>query len=393
MSPDDLLIEAPESIWPGLMPCDLLPILSDDAGNWLCVRIAADGFASQIVQWFHGGGDWIPWGDRLADALVFDAVVDRLPGPRRRLAQPAENPKPKFDPLNDPFVSWAFEHQTKPIRELLAEQTGAQETAELMLGEHVAEVAVRCELVQSALYQPWTTQMTPKLAKSYGLDWKEVVQWMFDHDLVPNDAWTKMKGHIDFDRHHANAQNWDLALHHARQVSEIAPELEWPWDICGYATQRTGQLEHAIELYKIGASKSTFTDQSVRLNTHWVQDSKESGTAFAKFSAAQLQALAPEWVAESEYESLLIGNDINEIRNQVSKHWIKLAKLAAQESRDHTDALQCWTRAGWDLGAESIDSYGIIIDGVVESAKSAGQIAKGTIASVHRRCLKDRYGI
>ena len=56
--PSDLIETFPEAIWPGLMPPDFLPVLGNMAGDWLCMRIEPMGEVAEIVQWYHGGGDW-----------------------------------------------------------------------------------------------------------------------------------------------------------------------------------------------------------------------------------------------------------------------------------------------------------------------------------------------
>src|SRR5690606_36855447 len=60
-SPDQL-IEPDGSIWGGFMLPDTLPIVGNDYGDWLCLRIAPDGQVSEVLHWSHGGGDWIPYG-------------------------------------------------------------------------------------------------------------------------------------------------------------------------------------------------------------------------------------------------------------------------------------------------------------------------------------------
>ncbi len=86
VDPEILLQPAPDVIWPGLMPCDLLPLISNDAGDWLCVRLDSRNNASEIVQWYHGGGDWIPWGNSICEAsfLTQFAITCPVPSDRTR---------------------------------------------------------------------------------------------------------------------------------------------------------------------------------------------------------------------------------------------------------------------------------------------------------------------
>ena len=92
-TPEQLLDPPPGAIWAGFMLPDTLPIIGNDYGDWLCLRIAADGTVSELVQWSHGGGDWIPYGNSLAEGLLYDAAV-RVMYPHRATfaeAEPAES--------------------------------------------------------------------------------------------------------------------------------------------------------------------------------------------------------------------------------------------------------------------------------------------------------------
>ena len=85
------------------MPCDFLPVLGNDRGDWLCVRFGNDNSANEIIHWYHGGGDWIPWGQTLAEAIVFDSVRAKLPGNRRDHAISAESTLDDEDGLTTEF--------------------------------------------------------------------------------------------------------------------------------------------------------------------------------------------------------------------------------------------------------------------------------------------------
>jgi hypothetical protein len=65
-TPGQLLESAPTVIWPGFMPANFLPLIGNTTGDWLCVKVDESGFASRIFHWYHGGGDWLPWGESLS---------------------------------------------------------------------------------------------------------------------------------------------------------------------------------------------------------------------------------------------------------------------------------------------------------------------------------------
>ncbi|MEO1526485.1 MAG: SMI1/KNR4 family protein [Planctomycetota bacterium] len=104
VSPEELLVDAPSAIWPALMPCDLLPLVGNSMGDWLCLRMATDGSASEVVYWYHGGGDWITWGNGLAQALLFAHVRKRLPQGDRGYGPIATESN---ELLATKFASWA----------------------------------------------------------------------------------------------------------------------------------------------------------------------------------------------------------------------------------------------------------------------------------------------
>ena len=389
--PEVLLSDAPEVIWPGLMPANLLPILGDSMGNWLGVRIDSENQANQIVHWYHGGGDWIPWGNRLSEAIVFETLVDQLPGPRRAAALPAENFQRQSPPKHDAIVRWAFAKYPREIADLMDRRIEPAAVADRLLSHSIAEVAVRFELIQAALFQDWSRHVFEPLAESLELDWNDVVKWMFDADQMPESAWLKIQGmlndlNLDPD---PRSQDWKTAARHARVSQSLAPELSWPWDLIGYHNERLGNRKEAIAAYWQGAMQSTFTDQSVRLHMHFTQ------SVSAKFSIARLNEIDPAIVAGNDYLRLLLKNgesdDLPPLR-QVYEHWMRIADDC--ESHGNLDAaFDSLMRAGWDLGAEQIADYGKILERIEAVAAAAGQTGRSRLAAAHRRCLDKRYGI
>ena len=378
-----LLEEAPEVIWPGLMPCDFLPVVGNSAGDWLCVRVDRAGHASEVVQWYHGGGDWLPWGRSLSEAIVFDALVQLLPSPGRRHAIPAEQLPAAQREIRDPLLDWALGHLPSPVGRLLQEASDGDKIADTLLEHQIAEVAVRCELVQSALKETLSATLDPATAQQLGVDWSEVVQWMFDTGRMPVE--TRQRLERDYGLTISKPQNWQAARQHSQRVVELKPELAWAWDVLGYAAQRQDDSQSAIEAYQRAAECSVFTDQSVRLRTHWT-----AGQA-AKFSASQLAECFPEVVQQSSYLQLLCLPDGQGRRAQLTRFWLERADQMAEQGR-WAEAHRQYVAAGWDLGAEPLEIYGRVLDRVVLAANHAGQSARAEVARTHRACLSQRYG-
>ncbi len=338
IAPTALLDQAPDAIRPGMMGCDCLPIVSNNAGDWLCVRIGSDNVAAEVIHWYHGGGDWIPWGNQLAEAIAFDAIADRFPSHARRHAIPAESPRSirsAESKNNDPFTRWALDHLSKSVVSAIQEPTGDDQIARVFLENKVAEVATRCELSISALLR--------------------------------------------------SSADWTQAAVHAAPVTEIAPELAWAWETVGYAAEHQGDLAAAKAAYLRAATCSAFTDQSIRLATH------SAANQAAKFAVARLQRLEPAVVQSSAYLSLLSVSDERQRRAAASAFWLADGDQHQQRG-DASAAHASFVSAGWDIGAAPIESYGAILERITEAAAESNQIARAEVAATHRRCLRVRFG-
>lgn len=384
VEPSALLADAPESIWPGLMPCDLLPVIGNTAGDWLCIRVDQNNRASEVVQWYHGGGDWLPWGRSIGDALFFDALSDRLPSPARRYAVPAEEVHGGESTGDDPLLAWASDHVEKEIVGLLDATIRHEEVAATLLRHHVSEIAVRCELVQSALKETLSATLDPNTARQLGVDWNEVVQWMFDTERMP--AATRRRLERDYGLTISKPQDWESAERHCQRVVELAPDLAWGWDVIGYAAERRGDSQTARDAYRRAVTCSVFTDQSVRIRTHWTAEDA------AKFSASRLQEVDPDFVQASPYVQILCQDESSDRRLQLTDYWLGLAEESSAAG-DWSAAHQNFYAAGWDLGADPMSSYGRLLERIADAADRSGQVARAELARTHRECLQQRYGI
>lgn len=381
-TPQELLSETPEAIWPGLMPCDFLPLISSGGGDWLCIHIDKDGSARKIVQWYHGGGDWIPWGDELAEALLFDAIRDRLPGPKRGHAIPAVQHSLAIDLGNDPYFLWAKKFLPAKVVKLVESELDSESLAEGLIDHQVSAVAVRCVLLEDALSEPLTQVLTPEVATNLQLPWNDVIEWTFDTDRVPNSVRASLAQKFSVDL--SLSQDWEQASKLCKDVTQIAPSIAWAWDVLGYYHERKGNDSDAISCYESGSRASVFTDQSVRLQSHWVLEKAP------KFSLARLLECSPSSIDGSEYLSLLREKNPSECRKTVTEHWLTAAQAAFQ-SGDFAKQYGCLFNAGWDLGAEPMAAYDEIIAKISQAASNAGFDGLSELAKTHAACLKQRY--
>ena len=385
VSPQSLLEPAPEEIWPVLMCCDLLPLISNAAGDWLCVRIDDNNVMSEVVQWYHGAGDWLPWGDHVAEAILFDAALGQSPKASRRHAIPAEDPRPlakNARGTNDPLLRWALSHVPAETAALFDGRHAGRQIIEGMLESHIAEVAVRCEMAVSLLTHWPREELRPLLKDDQSLDRSLLTRWSFDLDLVPESIRRRLQQETGM----SAVQDWESAAKHAQQVCRLAPELAWGWEISGYAAEKLGDVASAIDAYRRGATCSVFTDQSIRLDTHWT--TPES----AKFSVARLKHHRPDEVQESRYLRSLCHRDVQQRRVETTAYWSELAQQFSQAKQDR-EAHRCYVAAAWDLGTEPLSTYASLLSCIAESADASEQFGRAELARTHRRCLRERYGV
>ncbi len=67
---------------------DTLPIVTNDYGDWWCARVNEHNEISEVTQWSHGGGDWLPIGKSMAQAALWD-YVQHWRGPAIEVEQAA----------------------------------------------------------------------------------------------------------------------------------------------------------------------------------------------------------------------------------------------------------------------------------------------------------------
>ena len=368
------------------MTCDLIPLLGNACGDWLCVRIDENSVASQIVQWYHGGGDWIPWGKDIAEAIIFDGLVGRISASSRRHAIPAVAPRLTLQGNQDnELLQWALGHTPDRLARDLNSDLDEQQTAVALLAAGVADVAVHCELLLKALRYPDVDALTRAIGKgAAGIRREQLIEWAFDTSRIPESYRRQLEaGESTF---RIPEQDWGLASCHAKAVTDLAPELAWAWEIMGYNAERSGHLKQAVAAYEKAACCSVFTDQSVRMNTHWASDDS------SKFCVGRIQHLSEATIRDSEYLRVLSSAESSRRRSVVTQYW--MGQAASQLAVDEIEAAhRSYMAAGWDLGAGPISAYGEIIDRVCETASNCGQHGRAAVAATHRRCLQERYGI
>lgn len=384
VSPDVLLSEQPDAIWPGMMLPDTLPILGNRYGDWLCLRVGAENTISEVIHWYHGGGDWIPWGKNLAEAIWFDAYRERLPGRRQTHAIAPESNK--VESQHNPYLAWAEQFVESDLI-----STGAVATNE-MLDRGCCEVALRCEIALNALDSSLRQRMTPALAVELEEVWEpDVVSWLFDNQLVPEARRATVLDPIQSEIR--ISQDWETASVHARVIASRRSDLVWAFDISGWDAERSGNFDQAVEYYQQGAMACAFADQSIRFRSHWFPQWA------GKFSTWRLCRLLDSGQAKpthlnpmvSRYLEAIRSSNPESLRSKAMQFWRQVAFEAVEAGR-WSDAYDAFYHAGWDLGTDTMIDFGDLLKGLVESAKRAGQDARAAVAEIHLQAFVARFG-
>ncbi len=386
VSPDMLLADSPEVIWPGLMLPDTLPLLGNRYGDWLCLRVGADNGVGEVIHWYHGGGDWIPWGKSLAEAVYFDFIRDWLPGRRFNHAIAAE-PQRKGD-SSDVLLRWALRWLPAEATQILSDRSLVQNSealAQQLIRSQISDVAVTCELVLNALDSEVRHLLTPDVASQLGIGWEpDAVSWLFDCSLIGVEQRRQFSNLVG--RQVSFEQDWELGARLARRICSIRGDLGWAFDVSGWAAERAGRMDEAIGYYEQGALAFAFADQSIRFRTHWFAQ------ASGKFSIWRLQNLPK--LGSSAVDGMLQaieGVDAMHLREQATAYWVDQSQVF-HDAQEWSHAYDANYRAGWDLGIHNMSDFGGCLKGLCESAEKAGQTARAAVAKTHYDGFLSRFG-
>jgi tetratricopeptide (TPR) repeat protein len=386
LTPAQLMDPEPGTIWAGFMLPDTLPVIGNNYGDWLCLRIAPSGTVAEVVCWSHCGGDWLPYGSNLAEALLYDAAA-RVIHPRKpEFTEPDPPSEQVFRPAEwarhwvgggptpiAPF--WTNDEKQERDRQVLLKQLSQA---------RVAEVAVLRDSVLHHLESPLKLRSDAKLAEKLNVAWEpNFVRWLFDTDLIPPQTREELCQHFSSGDGQLLVQNWDAAYDDAQRVIALRSDLGWAYDTAGWAAERRGDLQQAVQFYLQGLHTSLFSDDTVRFRTHWIPE------GMGKFAAARLADLKSSMSPQQQHDpylALFWENDPESLRVRVRDFWTAKARLAADQG-DPLEAYHCYYQAGWDMGLHFVSSYEEILDGLIRSAKDAGSAALASVAELHRRCL------
>lgn len=382
--PEQLMQDAPDSIWPGLMPPDVLPLVSNGLGDWLCGRVSASNTIDEVIYWYHGGGDYLPYGKGLAEAILFDTLADRLPGRRQLLAIPAEREAQEHQSIiSGPLVEWALTRMPVGVASVLDIEAPPELVASELARHQISVDAVKCDAVLAALDSDLRVRFRSADAKALGVSWdRDVAKWMFDTDTIPSLMRSQLVEIIGQNGDVRFAQDWGTVEKLCRELSDQRSDLGWIHDCLGWSAQRRGDHETAGLHYAKSAVTSVFTDQAVRFKTHFDSDHA------AKFSIARLIEIGQADRLENRYVTALTQVDQPNWREGVVEYWLDKAAAHHDSAAARYDLLY---RAGWDVGCESMQRYRDVLLMLADAARDAQQVARAEVAATHAACIEDRY--
>lgn len=387
-TPEQLLDPAPGSIWAGFMLPDTLPLIGNDYGDWLCLRIAPDGTVSELIHWSHCGGDWIPYGRSLTEALLYDAAV-RVLYPQRAAFVDPEPPGPHVFRLAEWACRWMTDHGRAVPRFWASDGQPRQDRDPAAVLAHladagVAEFAVRRDRILEYLDNPFKAGSETGWARELGVPWEpEYVSWLFDTAHIPTAARARLACKLAETADEPFAQDWSAAEAEAIAVLRRRQDLGWAFDIAGWAAERRGDRCVAVERYLGGLQTSWFSDDALRFRTHWFDE------GYGKFAASRLAALHDALTPQQQqdpYLAIFLNNDRDTLRRRVQQYWITQAR-EAQRREIHRQAYRNYYRAGWDLGMLPISAYDEVFAQLRATALAGGSPALAALAALHHQFL------
>lgn len=392
------------------MPPNFLPLVGNNQGDWLCLRVGltdpdgqlgsqscrdtfGDLVPTDVVHWYHGGGDWLPWGDGLAEALLFDWSVRRLPSGEVRHADPAESSEETAETHAwgaSPIESW-MEQQLGDAARVMRPLAGS----DLVAAFHERDLSHAAVVCQEAIHA------TPHDAGDSA--------WVLDRCL----------------------------RNRVETTAERFGELAWPHELLGQDAMHRGSTQEASRHFTRALLCSRFTDQSVRLKTSWATSGNDAAVKFplhptnrwtgwgadvwatpdgsgeerglsalhrlpvtgwnrnaetddVSGDAAFVNVDPSAWM--HEYVDRLVGSDEGCDLQDLTRWLIRSSETALARGLK-TESLRLAMAAGWDVGAEPLRDYGGVLEHYARTCEASGYESLSRLGWTHRRCFRARYGV
>ena len=412
LTAEQLIRQAPREIWPGFMLPYTLPLVGNQYGDWICVCVGPDGSLGELLHWYHGGGDWIPLGSDIAEVIVHDVVDHFRPVGGQMLRGAPESIEPEqrarvLVTFQEPALrTWLCERLSASSEDQSATTIAVAQALEnieqaLGCGAYLdalqvmhqrtwAMDAVACDRIQFVLQHGTVKMSDPAIARALGMNWSpDFVRWLFDLDQIPQSARARFAELSGGGAELWDQQDWTLAGELACEVLDRRYDLGWAVNVAGWSRQRNGNAAGAAEIYFEGRYASAFSDQGVRMRTHWAD------ARYGKFTIAQLSELHDYLTTEQQgdpYLQAICKNSEGRTVKRVQNFWLDEShRLSGEQYFEGAN----WhlVRAGWDVGVEHLGDYRTILESLVVAARAAGWEARQAVAQTHLDCFLRGYDI
>jgi hypothetical protein len=359
VSADELCQDSPTFFWPGFMQPDAIPLIGNAYGDWICARITENNQFGELIHWYHGGGDWIPVGSCLAEAILHDAIDQYRPVQKQMLRGAAESIRQDSPGSirrevdgREQLCHWivgsipGFGIESSLSR-LLA-TTGSenyQESLRFLMNKNVSMEACCCDTIESII-----TQTLPDDRSSIG-------------GLPPSE--------------------WKRISELCSQILQRRTDIGWSFALQGLSHFYLSGLDKARETWFAGRFASAFSDQSVRLRLHHLETGyRKSNIALLANHADEL----PEMMRNDPYLEYFLNLKADSITETIQNYWYHRGLEALAQER-FGEAYDCFFRSGWDLGAGQISQYKRILRNLLEAAQGAGWHARARLIETFIACM------
>src|SRR6266446_5925211 len=316
-------------IWGGAMLPDTLPMLGNGCGDCLCLRFRPDGTVSEVIRWLHEGAMWSSYGNSLSEAILFDAALAVAKG------------DPSVSPL---YADWALKRlEIEPDKRAKLEEDLSISS---LFEAGLAETAVRRELCKqcwsSGLLRFCHKKGCGNLAEQLGVAWSKFSEWLFDTSLIPTSLMAELAKRTGIPPEAILHQDWEGATMHALRVRELRTDLSWPYAVLGWAAERLGHLQRAVDYYFAGL-------KTLETSADFTETWATSDFGIRKFALDRLRArrdvLSPEILHDSYVQATLKAEKEGVA---IRDYWLEQGQLAEQRGLNE-DAYHCYYSAGWDF--------------------------------------------
>lgn len=356
----------------GLIPPDCIPILGNGYGDWICARVTEDNSLGELIHWYHGGGDWIPVGANLRQACLHDFVDGFRPKSKQMLRGATEianvqTPASAAKLLESPWLTRAASDLNNIDLQGLASKFEKNEyhaALESLRIHRIAVEAVSCDLLEYHLAAPLSSWATPDMAARCKMDWQtNFMRLLFDFRNCPTEHKSRFRDQVNCSFEDIEQlQDWNVASTLAADVLKKRQDLGWARDIVGWAEERQGNQAAATRAYESGLSASCFSDQTVRLRTHWYPPSHPN------FASARLVEISP--------------GEFRDRPLHTCQDWLDRGN-AELESGNPSHAYASYFHAGWGIGFANLAECKQLLKRLIRSAEQAGWQARAATAAAH----------